>query len=160
NSATLRWTISNGSCGSTHDDITLTNYNTPTVSGAGPDQEQCGSGTFTLAGNTPAAGFGTGAWTVVGAANGAAGATPSAVNSQGTGITAGRSVTRRWTISNGVCTASTDDVVLTNSASPTVADAGPAALGQCSTSTFSMTANAASVGTGAWTVQSGSAAVT
>ena len=40
-----------------------------------------------------------------------------------TGITAGNSVTLRWTISNGSCTSSTDDVVLTNNNNPT-ANAG------------------------------------
>src|SRR5258708_4792235 len=118
NAATLRWTISNGSCLATFEDIILTNYATPTVSAAGTDQEQCNSGNFTLAGNIPAAG--TGVWTIVGAANGASITTPAANNSAVSGLTAGNSVTLRWTVSNGVCTPSTDDVVLTNSASPTV----------------------------------------
>src|SRR5258708_13913962 len=65
----------------------------------------------------------------------------------------------RWTISNGVCTPSTDDVVLTNSASPTVADAG-VSLNQCNTSTFPMAANRAEVHTSDLQVQDQPASLT
>ena len=51
-SATLRWTISNGSCSDSTDTVVLTNYASPTTSDAGPDSTQCDTETFTLSGNT------------------------------------------------------------------------------------------------------------
>jgi hypothetical protein len=58
----VRWTISNGSCLASFEDINLRNYTTPTVSNAGPAQEQCNSGSFTRAGNHPVSGVVT--WTI------------------------------------------------------------------------------------------------
>ena len=132
-------------------------YNTPSTSAAGPDQANCNSGSFTLAGNAPT--VGTGLWTVVGSANGATITTPTSATSGVTGLTAGFSVTLRWTISNGPCTVSTDDVVLTNYVQPTasIATSGPIAV--CNQLTnFTITATAPSVGTGVWSV-TGSATI-
>ncbi|MEO5600624.1 MAG: hypothetical protein ABIR06_06840, partial [Cyclobacteriaceae bacterium] len=137
--------------------VVVTVNQSPTTSAAGPDQSKCNNGSFTLAANNPVTGMG--AWTVIGAANGAVVTTPSAFNSGVTGLTAGNSVTLRWTISNGVCTASTDDVVLTNNATPPVAAAGPDII-QCNNGIFTMAGNLASPGTGLWTIQSGSAIIT
>src|SRR5690606_2976935 len=97
-SVTLRWTITNGSC-STFDDVVLTNDALPTTATAGADQELCNAVSFTLGGNVP--GTGTGAWSIVGAANGATVTTPSSATSTVTGLNAGSSVTLRWTITNG-----------------------------------------------------------
>ncbi|MFM9826397.1 T9SS type A sorting domain-containing protein, partial [Flavobacterium sp.] len=113
-SATLRWTISNGTCTST-DDVILTNNALPTTSIAGADQSNCNTTTFTLVGN--AATVGTGTWTLVSGV--ATITTPSSNTSGVSGITAGTSATLRWTISNGTCTTSTDDVILSNNALPT-----------------------------------------
>jgi hypothetical protein len=108
----LQWTVSNGSCASTSDQVSLINYASPTVANAGADQEDC-AGDFTLAGN--AAVSGTGVWSIVGLANGAVIGNPSDPVSTVTGLTAGSSVTLRWTISNGVCSDSFDEVILTHS---------------------------------------------
>ena len=54
----------------------------------------------------------------------------SSYNSGVTSVAAGSPATLRWTISNGTCTASTDDVVLTNEALPT-ATAGSALSDIC-----------------------------
>ena len=43
----------------------------------------------------------------------------SSYNSGVTGVTADNSATLRWTVSNGTCTAATDDVVLSNNSNPT-----------------------------------------
>ena len=132
-------------------------YNTPSTSVAGADQAKCSDGSFTLAGNAPT--VGTGLWSIFGSANGASITTPTSNTSGVTGLTAGQSVTLHWTISNGPCTVSTDDVVLTNYVQPTasIATSGPIAV--CNQLTnFTITANAPSVGTGVWSV-TGSATI-
>ncbi|MFN8316688.1 MAG: T9SS type A sorting domain-containing protein [Chitinophagales bacterium] len=92
----------------------------PTTAAAGTDQSNCNNSSFTLAGNSPV--IGTGSWSLV--SGSATITTPSANNSGVTGVTLGTSATLRWTISNGVCTASTDDVVLTNANAASVPTSG------------------------------------
>jgi hypothetical protein len=116
----LRWTISNAPCTSSTSDVTITVDAAPTTAAAGTDQTNCNNSSFTLAGNNPS--IGTGAWTVVSGT--ASITTPAANNSGVTGVTLGTSATLRWTISNGVCTASTDDVVLTNANAASVPTSG------------------------------------
>ena len=82
----------------------------PTTANAGIDQtlETCAT-TTTLAGNIPT--VGTGAWSII---SGTATITdPSSPTSGITGLTVGATVTLRWTTTNGGCTPSTDDVVIT-----------------------------------------------
>src|SRR5690606_24696549 len=100
-------------------------------------------------GNVPATGTGT--WSIVGSANGATITNPGAYNTTVTGLTIGSSVTLRWTITEGSCVSS-DDLVLTNSATATVALAGPDQE-QCDNSTFTLAANDPGVGTGQWSIQ-------
>ncbi|WP_281309429.1 T9SS sorting signal type C domain-containing protein [Flavobacterium flavigenum] len=153
-SATLRWTITNGSC-TARDEVVLTNYATPTVSNAGLDISNCNSASFTLAGNSPT--IGTGVWSVV---SGTATITTPTSNTSGvTGITAGNSATLRWTITNGTCT-STDDVVLTNYATATVANAGADQTNSatCGVTSVTLNGNNPTVGTGAWSIVSGTGA--
>src|SRR5690606_27237987 len=134
---------------STFDDVVLTNDELPTTATAGADQELCNAVSFTLGGNVPVTG--TGAWSIVGAANGATVTTPSSPTSTVTGLNAGTSVTQRWTITNGTCS-SFDEVVLINSESPTVAIAGTDQE-QCNNQIFSLAGNTPVVGTGTWTIQ-------
>src|SRR5690606_23312878 len=155
-SATLRWTITNGSCGSTVDDIELINHALPSPAVAGPDQELCNTSTFNMAATAPV--VGTGTWSVV---SGSGNITnPGLANTTVTAVAAGTSVTLEWSVDNGTCTPTTDQVTITNLASPTVADAGDTQIEQCNTSTFFMSANTPGVGTGVWTVQSGTATIT
>src|SRR5690606_8759870 len=154
-SATLRWTIDNGVCAETFDDIILTNHALPSPAVAGPDQEQCNDGTFTMAAADPV--IGTGTWSVV---SGTATITsPNAFNTTITGVPAGTSVTLEWRVENGTCTPNVDQVVLTNSALPDIADAGPPVVAQCNNSTFFMSANVPTTGTGSWQLISGSATI-
>lgn len=88
---------------------TITVSPTPTTANAGPDQLVCSTNTITLAANT--ASSGTGAWSIISGSGGTI-TTPSSPTSTFSG-TAGTTYTLRWTISSGVCTASTDDVVIT-----------------------------------------------
>jgi hypothetical protein len=145
----------NNSCVALQKDLAVIINDSPTTSVAGSAITQCNNPAFTLAGNNPTTG--TGLWTVTSGT--ASITTPSAYNSGVTGITAGTSATLTWTISNGTCTASTSTVVLTNNALPTTSVAG-SAITQCNNPAFSLAGNVPSVGTGAWTVTSGTASIT
>ena len=145
----LQWTISNGVCPSTSDNVTIQFTTPPTVATAGSDQTLC-STSATLGGNTPL--VGTGQWTIV---SGAGGSFVLNTNPTTTfnGL-AGTTYVLQWTISSGVCTASSDQVTIKLDQNPLpVADAGsPQTL--CATST-TLAANAATTGTGTWTIVSG-----
>lgn len=161
NSYTLRWTITNGTCSSTSDINVTFNIN-PTTADAGTNQtgsSTCGLTTVTLAGNTPS--VGTGLWSVVSGTGGSfSGGTgnPSNSNSPTASFsgTAGSAYVLRWTITNGVCTSSSD-VNVTFNISPTTADAGPSQTGSstCGLTTVTLAANSPSIGTGQWAIVSG-----
>lgn len=120
-----RWTISNGPCpdGNTSGDVTVTLFDPATASAAaGADQELCGSGSTTLAGNAvslPALGT----WSVVSGA--ATFANANTANTSVSGLPIGTTVLR-WTVNNGPCGTTTDDVTIRrfDPANP-VANAGP-----------------------------------
>src|SRR5204863_289317 len=148
-SVTLRWTISSGVCTTSTDDVVLTNYAPAAPSGAtiaGTDIVQCNNGSFTLA--ATAATTGTGAWSIQSGA--VTITTPTSNTSTVTGLAAGSSATLRWTITNGSCS-TFDDVLLTNNAAVTVANAG-ADINQCNTSSFTLAGNSPTTGSGAWSV--------
>ncbi|SIO40542.1 PKD domain-containing protein [Chitinophaga niabensis] len=147
---TFRWTISNGGCTPSTDDVTIVVNALPTTANAGTDQNLCNITNATLGGNTPVTGTGT--WTKV--SGPAANITSPANATTGiTGLTPGTYVFR-WTITNGNCTASSDDVQLTVAANPTTANAGPdQAL--CNVTSTTMAAGAVTAGAGAWSSLSG-----
>ena len=153
NSATLTWTISNGSCAASTSSVVLTNNAIPTTSDAGSAISQCDTELFTLSGNEPV--VGTGLWTVT---SGTATIADTSSPNSGVTVIAGTSATLTWTISNGSCIASSDTVMLTNNAIPTTSDAG-SAITQCDTETFTLAGNEPAVGTGLWTVTSGTATI-
>ncbi|HRX25000.1 MAG TPA: Ig-like domain-containing protein, partial [Chitinophagales bacterium] len=146
----LRWTISNGTCTPSTADITVIFYETAPAAAAGADQSLCDVTTATLAGNDPSPG--TGLWTLISGPNVPAITTPSAYNSTVTGMIPGTYVLR-WTISNGVCASSSDDVSLINYDSPTTASAGSdqEVCGLEAT----LAGNTATSGTGTWTQTDG-----
>jgi gliding motility-associated-like protein len=154
-SATLRWTISNGICPVSTDDVVLTNTALPTPANAGSDLVNCNNGTFTMAGNIPT--VGTGAWSLVSGMGIIT--TTSDAKTTVTGVPAGTSAVLRWTITNGICPVSTDDLTVTNTALPTPANAGIDLI-NCNNGTFTMTGNNPTVGTGTWTLVSGTATIT
>jgi CSLREA domain-containing protein len=92
----------------------------PTTAQAGPDQAFCGTAAATLAANAPS--VGTGVWTVVSGPSTSTSqfsstSSPAATFTPAIGV---GSYTLRWTISNAPCAVSTDDVVLTYNAVPTL----------------------------------------
>ncbi|HEY1163683.1 MAG TPA: hypothetical protein VGE90_00920, partial [Chitinophaga sp.] len=107
---------------------TVTVYAMPGNANAGPDQQHCEVPAFTMAATAPSPATAVGTWSVVSATG-----TPVAnilianVNVRNTTVTVpnGASATLRWTITNGTCTSTPDDVVLTNYSQPTTAAAGP-----------------------------------
>lgn len=147
----LQWTVSNGPCNTTFDQITITRDEEPTTANAGVDQSVCAD-TTTIFGN-PAA-VGAGVWTLVGGSGTISSPTNPSTDVTGLGIGAN---TFRWTISNGVCPPSTDDVVITRDPLPTLAAAG-ADQSICDTIT-NLAGNAPSVGVGTWAIVSGSGAI-
>ena len=123
---TLRWTVTNPTCGqSATADVIVTVKQQPTATVGGP-QTICALGTTAgLGGNTPAGGA-TGLWTIV-----TAGATgtfnPSATTPNATFThTAGTgAITLRWTVSNAPCTDAFADVIVTISQQPVATAGGP-----------------------------------
>lgn len=104
-SATYSLTYTFGYCSTTQD---ITVFNAPSTADAGLDQpEVCGTST-TLQGNTPA--IGTGTWSVVSGTGTLS--NPNDPNSTITGLIPGSTVTLSWTITNGPCSASSDNVTL------------------------------------------------
>ncbi|MCC7333219.1 MAG: gliding motility-associated C-terminal domain-containing protein [Flavobacteriales bacterium] len=148
----FEWTISNAPCTSSSTQVTITNTGGPTTSVAGTNQTVCGT-SATLAGNTPI--VGTGVWTLVSGSGTIT--TPSNPNSGVTGLGVGANVFE-WTISNAPCTPSSSQVTITGIAAPTASNAGTNQT-LCSTST-TLAGNTPSVGTGVWTLVSGSGTIT
>src|ERR1051325_525404 len=145
--------------GSGSDTFTRTNYITvngpPTTSNAGPDQTVCvTTASVTLAGNTPTVGVGQ--WTVI---NGSGTfANSFSPTTSVTGMSIGVN-TYQWTIANDPCPNSIDQVVITVDDVPTTANAGPDQQ-LCATTTTSFSGNTQTIGTGTWTLISGSGTIT
>jgi gliding motility-associated-like protein len=150
----LQWSITNLPCPASNSTVTITVKGVPTASVAGPAQSICSTGTATLAANTAA--VGTGTWSVtsgpsVSAAQFSSTASPTALFTPAAG--AGTYVLQ-WSITNVPCPASNSTVTITVTAPPTTSVAGPAQT-ICSSSTATLAANTAAVGTGTWSVTSG-----
>jgi uncharacterized protein (TIGR02145 family) len=154
---TLRWTVSNG-CGSTADEVTVSFVAPPTTANAGLDQLNVTTPTAVL--NATAPTQGSGIWTVVAGVGGSLSGA-SSPNGTFTG-TPGQSYTLRWTVTNACGSSSSDDMTVVFGATggtpctplPTTANAGPDSGAFCPGSL--LYANSAYVGTGQWTVLSGS----
>ncbi len=125
--------------------------NPPTTANAGPDASVC-SLTATLAGNTPT--VGTGTWTQT-AGPGTSIFTNANSPTSDVTVTVGGAYTFTWTIASGGCPPSAEDVVITFTAPPTTANAGPN-LTRCGLPASAlMTGNTATTGTGTWTQTAG-----
>jgi hypothetical protein len=149
NMGTYTQTYAFGYCSTTQ---SINVFRSPTTAAAGANQNICTSST-SISANVPT--YGTGAWSVV---TGSATVTsPGSASTTVTGIAPGTSVTLRWTISNGPCTASTSDIIITRLNAPTPSSAGPD-QNICSTSA-TMAGNVPSVGTGQWTLLGGSGTI-
>jgi hypothetical protein len=135
---TFRWTLPNGVCTDSQDDVIITSH-AFTAANAGPDQSVCVT-TATLAGNTPATGVGT--WSLI---SGSGSVTnPNTPNSGVTGLGVGAN-TFRWTLPNGDCTDSSDDIVITRNVPSTdpTSITGTTTIASGSTTTLSISGGSA-----------------
>jgi len=148
----FQWTISNSPCTPSSSQVTITGVANPTISAAGSNQTIC-STSATLAGNTPTTG--TGLWTLVSGSGTIT--SPSSPSSGVTGLGVGANVFQ-WTISNSPCSSSSSTVTITNTGGPTTSIAGANQI-VCAT-TATLNGNTALVGTGLWTLISGSGTIT
>ena len=147
------WTISN-SCSSSSRPVIITRVIPPTPANAGKDSTFCGSN-GKLHGNF--ATIGIGRWTVIAGSGSIIDQNDSL--STITGMSIGVN-TFRWTISN-ICDPSSnfDDVSFTIEDTPTLADAGPDQNPICQTTSTNLAAKPALIGTGVWTISSGSGTI-
>ncbi len=156
----FQWTGDYQTCGTRSDQVTVTSHNPAQPAAlAGADQALCGPpNTVTLAGNTataPAMGtwsFVTGSGTIT---------SPNSPTSTVTGLALGEN-RLRWTINNGPCGTTQDEVLITvfNSAQP-AANAGPDITACLPANTVAMNGNSATApATGLWTLVSGTGTIT
>ncbi len=108
---TFEWAIANGVCQTTRDTVAIRFDEFPSSASAGVDDTICAL-TYTLAGNLPA--VGNGVWTVTSLPSGTATATFVDSSIFNTDVTVNEvgSYTFEWTISNGTCADSSDQVVI------------------------------------------------
>ncbi len=157
-----QWSISNGPCPGaiTTSTVTVTIFDAASASAnAGPDQLLCGASSATLAGSTVTAPA-QGTWTVLsGTANIANPNNPTtSVNGLGTGATV-----LRWTVNNGPCGSSSDEVTLFNfDPSNAIANAGPdqnICVPVAPNAVFMSASAVTFPATGTWTIVSGSGTI-
>ncbi len=149
--------LSNGNNGCViKDSVTVDVTTLPTTALAGNDTAVCGLTIANL--NANAAVVGTGTWTLV-TGPGTVNFTNANNPSSGATATANGVYTLRWTIATGApCNnTSADDMLINFAGTPTIAAAGTDKSACISPGTTSMTANAATVGTGVWTQVAGPA---
>ena len=108
-------------CAPSTDDVQVTVYDNPTVADAGTGSNYLFNHRTMMAANTPAIGNGT--WTMVSGPNTPVITSASLPATTITGLIPGTYIFR-WTITNGSCPASTDDVQVIVTPAPTVSDAG------------------------------------
>lgn len=146
---TFRWSIDNGVCDTEYDDVEITFYNEPTTASAGSDVNSCGTLNGTFAGNTPV--YGNGTWSKIDGP-GSAGISNENSATSSFYVDAYGTYTFRWTIGNGTCDNSTDDVVFNFYETPDATTGADVAV--CGL-TYTLTGNNSTVGTGTWSVPSG-----
>ena len=150
------WIVAPGPCPAVSDTVVITVYQAPTISLAGADQQICAalSDSVLINGNNPVTG--SGMWSVSSGQGTFTNATQPVtfVYNLGVGLNA-----LTWTISNGVCPASTDTVLITRDPPPTIAAAGPDQQ-LCNPVSVSMNANTPATGTGSWSVAGGNGNIT
>ena len=110
-STSLTWTIDNGVCGTTSDDVLISVFdiNVPPAAG-GPDQQICQDTTTTVMSADPAVSTATGHWELI---QGHGELTyPDQPNTEVTGLQPGTNIFQ-WVLNNGVCGSTADTVVIT-----------------------------------------------
>jgi gliding motility-associated-like protein len=106
----FRWTVSNGICNVSESTVIITRYAVPTVANAGADISTCGGTSITLDAVSATTGIGT--WTQLSGPSSAIFVNTNSPNTQVNGLIGGI-YTFRWRVTNGVCTATQDEVTAT-----------------------------------------------
>ena len=140
--------------GNSIDSVTVTVNPATTVSNAGSAQTVCGPDA-TLNGNNPPAGTGTGTWTLVSGKGTIV--SPNIYNSKITGLGVGANVFK-WTIDNPPCSSTNSLVTINSVGVPTKSSAGNDQI-VCGGNSASLSGNIPAVGTGLWTLVSGSGTI-
>ncbi|MCW3103813.1 MAG: C-terminal target protein [Bacteroidetes bacterium] len=148
----LAWTISNGTCPSSVDSVSISIDALPDVSSAGADQEICASTPSTIL-NAMAPVTGSGLWTIV--SGGGTVASPFSASTAVNSLTPGNNIFR-WTVSNGVCPSSSDSLNVLVDLPPTLSVAGSDQAVCISAGAVPLNANFPLTGVGAWSLISGS----
>ncbi|MBI5219952.1 MAG: fibrobacter succinogenes major paralogous domain-containing protein [Bacteroidia bacterium] len=157
---TLLWSVENSPCPVSVDTVIITFQFEPSASVAGQDQADtgmCGLTATTLNATSPT--VGTGAWSIVSGSGGSFNDTLS-VNAVFSGI-AGSIYVLRWTTTNGNCPPKTDDMIVRFRRNPSVAEAGPDQIGSglCGLTSATLAATVPLIGTGHWSVLSGTGTI-
>jgi gliding motility-associated-like protein len=143
------WTVSNGTCPAVKDTVSITSYKLPSKAFAGNDTSICGTSSV-FAAAVPA--IGTGAWSLLSGAGIPGGNLPrSPVSALGAGQDK-----FIWTVQNGACPVSKDTMMFIAYKTPSKAFAGNDTTICGSSSHFA--ASNPSVGTGAWSLYTGTGA--
>ncbi|MBN2273351.1 MAG: PKD domain-containing protein [Bacteroidales bacterium] len=147
----LAWTIESqfGACITTSDTMTILRDRTPDPADAGPDRGVCDSVSVNLAA-LPATNGGNGVWSVI--TGGGLVDDPAISTSLVSNLAFGTNQLR-WTVTSqyGICAGTSDDVIISRDEAPAASFAGfDQAL--CNAVSSPLGANAATVGTGTWSV--------
>jgi hypothetical protein len=147
----FKWTVTNGACPEAFSQVTITRTAAPSQAVAGTDVQTCATSAI-LAAVPPT--VGAGFWTVsvgAGIIDNPSSAT-SAVNGLSPGLNS-----LIWTVSSGTCPSTSDTVSILVDQNPTSASAGSDQQVCSTVSNFEATAP--TVGTGVWTVISGTGTI-
>ena len=145
---TFSWTITEGTV-ITSDNVNITFYNNATVANAGEDQNVCGFSTFLVA-NNPTFGFGN--WNTVSGPGTISFSNPNSPSSS-IEVFANGTYTLQWTIFNGVCPITSDQVSITFDNNQIVPIAGND--GTFCGLTYSLSGNNPAPSQGSWTFVAG-----
>jgi len=150
----LQWNVSNGGCVSSST-INIQVDPIPAAAVAGPNQTLCiSSPTTVLAANSLSAGIGT--WSVISGIGTISNSL--SPTSSFTSISTGTTVLR-WTASNGSCPSSSSTMTVQVDALPGIANAGANQTICISSGSTLVTGNPASLGSGLWSLLSGTATI-
>ncbi len=143
-----------GPCSAANDNVKINITKNPSIATVGVDNIICASNYPDLGGNSPT--IGTGLWTKI--TGGGVISNPTSPTTGITNLSVGDN-TFRWTITNGICLATYDEITITREETPSIANAG-VDFTVCDVSTARLDAYPAYVGTGIWTVIAGTGIVT
>jgi gliding motility-associated-like protein len=153
----LNWTVSNGTCPSSSDQVSINVVSAPGPAIAGSDQTVCHDPALSINLNATSPTNGSGSWIVI--SGGGQVQNPASNNTQINNLSSGNNILV-WTVSLAGCPTASDTLVITATAQPSQADAGPDQLLCTASGTATiLSATLPSTGSGTWNLVSGSGGV-